>query len=130
MRASIPRCGRKHRPSRPHLCFAQPGAAPRAGGGGPKQPNLDHPRIPDQCTPAQWEDFIKEWGAYSTASFITPDVAPVHFFTCLDPEVKTLYRQYPGPNKLPIGDLVKAARALTVLRILTGQRRYEVLSMQ
>ena len=48
----------------PGAHLGQPGGAtaPRAGGGGPKRPNLDRPKVSDQCSPAGWEDFIKKWG--------------------------------------------------------------------
>ena len=42
--------------------------APRDAGGGPKRPNLDCPKISDQCTPVQWGNFVKEWKAYASAS--------------------------------------------------------------
>ena len=43
-----------------------------------------------------------------------------------------LFRQHstPDPTGLPIADLITAARTATVLRIPTGQRRFDALSLR
>ena len=89
------------------------------------------PYIGDQCSPAAWEDFIREWHAYTHTSNITDDIASAYFLHCLEDGVRTtLYRQSKDPNKMPIADLITSARAVSVLHIPTGQRRFEALKMR
>ena len=110
---------------------APPIAPQRGGGGGSKRPNLAMPKIADQCSPAAWEDFIREWHAYTNTSNIDADHAPAYFLHCLDGNVRTtLYCQTTDPNKMPIADLIKSARAVTVLHIPTGQRRFDAIKMR
>ena len=50
--------------------IAPPVAPQRGGGGGPKRPNLEKPKVADQCSPAVWEDFIREYLGGSGSGFI------------------------------------------------------------
>ena len=106
-------------------------ASAHGRGGGPKQPNLVRPSVSDQCSPAAWANFIKEWDAYVTTSNITAQFAPSYFLACLGHEVKaTLFRQFADPNKQTIDNLIDAARTISVLHVPTGQRRFNAIKLQ
>ena len=91
---------------------------------GVRAPALIRPSIDIGCTPAQWADFLSQWGRFYGACDITPAQAAAQCTACFSDElVNTADKAIANMRSLNIDELLTRVKAIAVKRVSVGIRR-------